>query len=208
MSEYFPEPKYLAERVKVELDMSSYATEADLIDAAGVDTSKFAQKNDLANLKSDVVKLDDDKLKNVPTNSSSLKSKVDKLDVANLVLVPIDLRKLSNVVKIYVVEKDTYNAKIKNIECKIADITTNLATNASLNAEIKEIIMKYLVLQTKITKVGNLSKKLSITQKIVILKKKKTDQDHNNEYITTPEFNTLTEESFAARNLKQSKFSK
>ena len=173
MSEYFPEPKYLAERVKVELDMSSYATGADLIDAAGVDISKFAQKNDLANLKSDVVKLDDDKLKNVPTNSSSLKSKVDKLDVANLVLVPIDLRKLSNVVKIYVVEKDTYNAKIKNIECKIADITTNLATNASLNAEIKEIIMKYLVLQTKITKVGNLSKKLSITQKIVILKKKK-----------------------------------
>ena len=66
MSEYFPEPKYLAERVKVELDMSSYATGADLIDAAGVDTSKFAQKNDLANLKSDVVKLDDDKLKNVP----------------------------------------------------------------------------------------------------------------------------------------------
>ena len=133
MSEFFPEPKFSWGRVKVELDLSNYATKADLKNAAGVDTSKFAKKVDLANLKSNVDKLDIDKLKNVPTNLSNLKSKVDKLDVDKLVPVPVDLSKLSDVVKNDVVKKDVYNAKIKNIEDKIPDIT-NLATNSSLNA--------------------------------------------------------------------------
>ena len=53
----------------------------DLKNAADVDTSKCAKKTDLAKLKSNVEKLDIDKLKNVPTNLSNLKSKVDKLDV-------------------------------------------------------------------------------------------------------------------------------
>ena len=66
-------------------------------------------------------------MKNVPTNLSNLKSKVDKLDVDKLVTVPIDLNKLSDAVKSYVVKIDSYNAKIKNIEDKIPDIT-NLAT--------------------------------------------------------------------------------
>ena len=94
MSEYFPEPKSSGGRVKVEFDFSNYATKADLKKATGVDTSKFAKKADLANLKSDVAKLDIDKLKNVPTNLSNLKSKVDKLDVDKLVPFPIDLSKV------------------------------------------------------------------------------------------------------------------
>ena len=57
MSEYFPEPKSSGGRVKVELDLSNYATKADLKNATGVDTSKFAKKKvDLANLKSNVDK--------------------------------------------------------------------------------------------------------------------------------------------------------
>ena len=68
MSEYFPEPKSLVGRVKVELDLSNYATKTDLKNATGADTSKFDKKVDLANLKSNVDKLDIDKLKNVPTN--------------------------------------------------------------------------------------------------------------------------------------------
>ena len=56
------------------------------------------KKTYLANLKS-VYKLNIDKLKNVPTNLSNLKAKVDKLDVDKLVPVPIDLSKLSDVVK-------------------------------------------------------------------------------------------------------------
>ena len=59
--------------------MSTYATKADLRNATGVDTSDFAQKTELANLKSDVDKLERDKLKNVPSNLSNFKSKVNIL---------------------------------------------------------------------------------------------------------------------------------
>ena len=64
MSAYFPEPKSLGGRVKVELDFSNYATKSNLKKATGFDTSKFAKKVHLANLKSNVDKLDIDKLKN------------------------------------------------------------------------------------------------------------------------------------------------
>ena len=63
MSEYIPEPKSSGERVEVELDLSNYATKIDLENATVVDTSPFAKKIDLVNLKSDVDKLDIDKLK-------------------------------------------------------------------------------------------------------------------------------------------------
>ena len=75
----------------------------------------FAKKTSLANLKSDVDKLDIDKLKNVPTNLRNFKSKVDKVDVYKLVPVPVDLSKLSDTVRNEVVKKDVYNAKIKSI---------------------------------------------------------------------------------------------
>ena len=60
---------------------------------------------------------------NVPTNLSNLKSKVDKLDVDKQVPVPVDLSKLSDVVKNDAAKKDLYNAKIKNIEDKFPDVT-------------------------------------------------------------------------------------
>ena len=46
MSEYFPEPKSFGRRVKVELDLSNYATKADLKNATGIDTSNFAKNVD------------------------------------------------------------------------------------------------------------------------------------------------------------------
>ena len=105
MSKYFPKAKYLGGKVKVELDLSNYATKVDLKNATGVDTSNLGKKTDLANLKSDEDKLDIDKTKNVPSNSSNLKTRVDKLDVDKLVLVPIDLSKLSDTAKTDVVKK-------------------------------------------------------------------------------------------------------
>ena len=63
MSEYFPEPKSLGGRVKVELDLSNYATKTNLRNATGADTSKFAKKINLASLKSNVDNLDIGKLK-------------------------------------------------------------------------------------------------------------------------------------------------
>ena len=78
-------------QIKRSLELFNYATKADLKNATGVDTSKFAKKVDLASLKSNVEKLGIDKLKNVPTSLSNLKSKVDKLDVYKLVPVLVDL---------------------------------------------------------------------------------------------------------------------
>ena len=71
----------------------------------GVDTSNFAKKADLTNLKSDVDKLDIDKLKNVPTNLRNWKNKVDKLDVDKFVHVSVDLSKVVDVVKNDIVKK-------------------------------------------------------------------------------------------------------
>ena len=138
MSEYFSEPKSSGGKVKVELDLSNYATKADLKNATGVDTSKFAKKVDLANLKSNVDKLDIDKLKNAPSGLNRLKRKVDKLDIGKLETTPVDLSKLSNAVKNDVVKKIEYNAKTKNIEDKILDITT-LVTKTSLKTDINEV---------------------------------------------------------------------
>ena len=77
-------------------------------------------------------------MKNLPTNLNNLKSKVDKIDIDKLVPVPVDLSKLSDVVKNDVVKKGVYNAKTKNIEDKISDMT-NLTTNTTLNAKINEV---------------------------------------------------------------------
>ena len=77
MSEYFPEPKSSGGIVQVEVDLSNYVTKSDLKTATGVDASKRSKNVDLANLKSNVDKLNIDQLKNVPRNLSDLISKVD-----------------------------------------------------------------------------------------------------------------------------------
>ena len=99
MSEYFPEPKSSGGKLKVRQDLINYSAKTDLKNAAGFDTSSFAKKNDLANLKSNVDKLDFDKLKNVSSSLSNLESQVDKLDVNKFAPVPVDLSKLSDAVK-------------------------------------------------------------------------------------------------------------
>ena len=120
-------------------------------------------------------------MKNVTTNLKNLKIKVDKLDVDKLVPALVGLSKLCDVVKNDVIKKD---AKIKNIEDKIPDIT-NLATTTTLNAKINEVKNKILnitdlattadltAVENKIRNVSNLvKKKLTTTQKLVKLKMK------------------------------------
>ena len=82
------------------MDLPNYATKADIKNISHVDTSSFALKTNLANLKTEAGKLDIDKL--VP--------------------VPVDLSKLSDVVKNDVIKKTDYNAKITEIENKIPNI--------------------------------------------------------------------------------------
>ena len=76
-----------------------------------------------------------------------MKIKLYKLDVDKLVTVPVDLSKLSDVVENDAAKKDKYNAKRKNFDNKIIDIT-NLVTNTTLKSEINEVKAKYLLLIT------------------------------------------------------------
>ena len=76
---YFPPSSYSKNKIEVELDFSNYATKSDLKNATGADTSQFFKKDDLANLKSEVDKLDIDKLA--------------ELDADKLKLVPVNLKK-------------------------------------------------------------------------------------------------------------------
>ena len=96
MSKYFPPYNNSSENIKVELNLSNYATKKDIKDITHTDASGFASKTNLAALKTEVDKIDTDKLKTVPN----------------------DLAKLSNVVKNEVVKKTDYNA-LKN---KVDDI--------------------------------------------------------------------------------------
>ena len=75
------EPKSLRGKKKVELDLSNFATKTDLKNATGINTSSFAKKVYVADSKSNIDKLDIDKLKNIATNLSNLKSKVAKVNV-------------------------------------------------------------------------------------------------------------------------------
>ena len=96
------------------------------------------KKINLADLKSDLDKLDIDKLKNISTNFSNMKSRVDNLHFDKLVLVLVDLSKLSDAVKNFVVKKDVYNSKIKKIDDKIPGIV-NLVSNGSADSKINGV---------------------------------------------------------------------
>ena len=85
MSKFYPKPyKAFRGSIKIKIDLSNYATKTDIKSISHVDISSFALKTNLANLKSEV----------------------DKLDIDKLVPVPVDLSKLSNVVKNDVVKKN------------------------------------------------------------------------------------------------------
>ena len=176
MSKYCPKTyEPFGGDISVKVDLSNYATKADIKNVTNVNTSNFELKTNLANLKTEVDKLNIDKLKSLPNNLSILKTKLDKLDIDKLAPVPTDLSKLSDVVKNEVVKKTEYDAKIKNIEDKIPDIS-NLATksNTKIN-EVKNEIPSITGLATtsaltavenKIPSISNLVKKTDYDAKV------------------------------------------
>ena len=114
MSEYFPKPSSHEENIKVKINLTNYATKEDIKNITHVNTSNFAIK----------------------TNLSSLKTEVDKLDIDKLVPIPNDLSKLSNVVKNEVVEKTEYNklvTKVNNTD------TSNFVLKTNYNTKITEL---------------------------------------------------------------------
>ena len=78
---YYPEPdNHTRGKLKVELDLSNYATKRESERATGIDTSGLAAKKDFIVLKAEVDKVDINGLVNVPTGLNNLKAKVDHLN--------------------------------------------------------------------------------------------------------------------------------
>ena len=94
MSQYFPKPyEPFGGDINVKVDLSNYATKTDLKNISHTDVSSYALKSNLA----------------------SLKTEVDKLDIDKLRSVPIDLAKLSNVIKNDVVKKTEYDKLVNKV---------------------------------------------------------------------------------------------
>ena len=168
MSQYFPKP------------FLNYATKTDLKNVTHIDTSNFVLK----------------------TNLASLKTEVDKLDIDKLAPVLVDLSKLSDVVKVNNIDtndfklKTNYNAdktklenkipitdfvkkvKLTELENKIPDIS-NLAIKTALTT-----------VENKTLDVSNLVEKTDYNTKITEIENK-LNNHNSDKYITTPEFNTF-----------------
>ena len=137
---YYPLYKSSSNNVKVELDLTNYATKADLKNITHVDVSSFASKSNLAALKTEVDKIDTDKLKTVPT----------------------DLAKLTNAIENDVVKKTDYNTKVTSIEAQMAEFTNSFVTRTKFSADTNALDDKIDGVEKKIPDISGLATKTSL----------------------------------------------
>ena len=143
MSQYFPKPyEQFGGDINVKVDLSNYTTKADIKNIAHVDTSSFALKTNLANLKSEVDKLDIDKLEPVPTDlsklSNAVKNDVVKKDIINKLVYNKLVTKVDNIDTSGFVLKTKYDTDKSELENKIPD-TTGLVKKTDYNTKIKSL---------------------------------------------------------------------
>ena len=121
--------------------MSNYATKTALKYVTHVDVSSFASK----------------------TNLASLKTEVDKIDADKLETVPVDLAKLSMVVKNDVVKKTEYNSSKAKVD---SNDTTNFVLKTKYEKDGSDFEDKISKIDKKIPDVSGLVKKTDFNSKI------------------------------------------
>ena len=170
---YYPPYKSSSNNIKVELDLTNYATRTDLKNITHVDVRSFASKTNLAALKTEVAKIDTDKLKTAPTY----------------------LAKLTNAIENDVVKKTDYNTKVTSIEAQIARLTKNTVNNLADITKLKAIDTNSFVTRTKFSADAN-----ALDDKIDGVKKKQPDisglatKTSLNDYLQTSTFNSKVTE--------------
>ena len=141
MCKFFPPYRGVSNDIKVELDLSNYATKDDVKNITHVDVSSYATK----------------------TNLAALKSELDKINTDELKTVPADLAKLSNVAKNDVVKKTTYNT-LKN---KVNAIDTlKFVSRTKFTTDTNALDDKIDKIEKKIPDISGLATKSSVTRLI------------------------------------------
>ena len=170
---YYPPYQSSSNNIKVELDLTNYATNTDLNNITHVDTSSFAIK----------------------TNLAALKTEVDKIDVDKSKTTTVDLAKLTNAVKNDLVKKTDYNAKVISTEGQIAGVTKNTIDNLADITKLKKIDTDSFVTRTKFSADTN-----ALDDKIDGVEKKIPDisgldtKTSLNAYLQTSTFNSKVTE--------------
>ena len=144
MSQYYLLYRSSSNNIKVELDLANYTTKADLNNITHVDVSSFASKTNLAALKTEVDKIDADKLKTAPT----------------------DLAKLTKAIENDVVKKTDYNTKVTSIEAQIAGLTKKTVDNLADITKLKAIDTNSFVNKTKFSAdINTLDDRIDVVEK-------------------------------------------
>ena len=207
MSQYFPKTfRKFGGNINVKVGLSNYATKTNLKNVTHVDTLSFALK----------------------TNLPNLKTEVDKLDIGRLAPVPVDLSKLSDVVKNDVVKKavnDKLVAKVNNIdtsdfvlkakyqtdktelEKKFTNVTdfvkkAKLTESENKFSDISNLATKSALnctaAENKIPSVSNLVSKTNYNTKVTEIENNLNNHNHD-KYIGTSKFNKLAADAFNTR---------
>ena len=199
MSQYFPKPNEpFGWDINNKVDLSNYATKAHTKNISYVDTSSFELESKLVSLKTEVDKVDIDKLVPVPVDLSKLSdvvkktaydklvAKVNSIDASAFVLKTKYETDKSKIENKNPDKKTDYNTKIAKIEGEVPNVR-NLVTKATLTT-----------IDNKIPSVSSLAKKTDYNAKITEIENRLNNHNHE-KYMTTPEFNTVAADVFNAR---------
>ena len=158
MSQYYPPYKSSSSNnIKVELDLANYTTKTDL--------------------------------KNI--NLAALKTEVDKIDADKLKTTPADLAKLTNAVEHDIVKKTDYNTKVTSIEAQIAGLTKNTVDNLADITKLKAIDTNSFVNKTKFSAdINTLNDKIDGVEKKTPHINGLATKTSLNDYLKTSTFNS------------------